>query len=252
MLKKLISLIFILSVFSLNIHAEETQKTIRLATSEWPPYTGEDLKDKGAHSLIVKEAFSAMGYTLETDVFPWKRTIDNAKNSPDYIGYFTVYYDDSLTEDFYFSDPIGSAPLGFVERKDNPIKWNNYDDLEKYEIGVTYGYFSTPEFNKRTANGLIKTQVVNDDVYDIKKVIAGRITAGVIDPNLLNYYINSDPNLKDADKIVQFNSKTLGIVKHYVCFKKSPEGLKTLKIFNEGLKKINAQKITDDYLKSIN
>jgi polar amino acid transport system substrate-binding protein len=251
MLKKFISLILILSSFSLNAYAEEKQKTIHLSTSEWPPYTGESLKDKGAHALIVKEAFAAMGYTLEIDVFPWKRTIDNAKNSPDYIGYFTVYYEDSVTEDFYYSDPVGSAPLGFVERKNNPIKWNDYNDLGKYEIGITYGYVNTPEFDKRTANGLIKTQVVNNDLTSIKRVMSGRIIAGVIDPNLLNHYIKSDPSLKDADKIIQFNSKNLGIIKHYVCFRKTPEGLKILKIFNEGLKKIDAQKIANNYFKSI-
>ena len=79
----------------------------------------------------------------------------------------------------------------------------------------------------------------------------GKIIAGVINRDLLNYYIKSDPRLKNADKVIQFNSKTLDTLNHYVCFKKSPEGLRMMQIFNEGLKKINAKEVIESYFKAL-
>ena len=250
MIKSIARILLILGLL-VNISYAEEKKIMGLTTLEWPPYEGEKLKDQGAHVVVARAALAAMGYELNLGIFPWKRAIDSAKTSTEYIGYFTEYYADETTANFYFSDPIGSAPIGFVERKDNPIKWNNFDDVEKYEIGVTDGYFNTVELDKRIASKAIKTQVVSDDLYDIKKVFAGHIIAAVIDPNVLNYYIKTDPDLKDAEKVIQFNSKILDEKKHYVCFRKTPEGLKMMQIFNEGLKKINAKEIIANYFKSL-
>ena len=246
-----IKFILILSLLSSVSYADD-QKTMGLATLEWPPYEGSSLKDQGADVAVIRAALASVGYELKLGIFPWKRAIEYAKNSNEYIGYFTEYYSESVANDFYLSDPIGSSPIGFVERKDNPIKWDSFDDLAKYEIGVTDGYINTPELDNRIASGLIKTQVVSDDLYDIRKVLAGHIVAGVIDQNVLYYYMKTDASLKDSDKVIQFSPKILADNKHYIAFRKSPEGLKMMQIFNEGLKKINYKEIVDNYLKSLN
>ena len=98
---------------------------------------------------------------------------------------------------------------------------------------------------------MIKTQAVTDDLYDIKKVFSGHVIAAVIDPNVLNYYIATDPTLKNADKVIQFNPKILDKKEHYICFRKTPEGLKMMQIFNEGLKKINAKELISNYFKEM-
>lgn len=250
MARILAKIIFIV-IFISNLAIADDKKVIGLTTLEWPPYEGEGLKDKGAHVVVIRAALAAVGYELNLGIFPWKRAIDYASNSKEYIGYFTEYHSDEIEANFYFSDPIGSAPIGFVERKDNPIKWNSFDDLAKYEIGVTDGYVNTAELDKRIASGVIKTQVVSDDLYDIKKVFSGHIVAAVIDPNVLNYYISTDPKLNGANKVIQFNPKILDEKKHYICFRKTPEGLKMMQIFNEGLKKINAKELISNYFKEM-
>lgn len=241
--------VFILCLFLTKFALAEDDKLVGLTTLEWPPYEEEALKDKGAHSLVTKEAFAAMGYKVHIGVFPWKRAIDNVRHSKEYIGYFTEYYSDENAKEFYYSDPIGEAPIGLVERKESPIKWNNFSDLEKYEIGVTDGYINTPELDNRILSGKIKAQVVTEDINGVKKVLAGRVSASVIDPNVFNYFLATDPSLHGAKDKIQFNSKILDIKKHYICFRKSPEGLKMMQIFNEGLKKINSKEVVENYFK---
>lgn len=248
MIKFLLRMMFILTSI-VNVALANENKIVGLTTLEWPPYEGESLEGKGAHSVVAKEAFASMGYQVKISVFPWKRAIDNARSSKEYIGYFTEYYSDENAKEFYYSDPLGEAPIGFAELKSNPVKWNNFDDLEKYEIGVTDGYINAVELDNRIANKKIKTQVVTEDISGVKKVAAGRIISSVVDPNVLNYFLATDPYLKQVKDKIQFNSKILDVKKHYICFRKTPEGLKMLQVFNAGLKKINAKEIIEVYFK---
>lgn len=245
-------LFFICSLLSSIVFAEE-KITIGITTLDWPPYEGENLKQFGAHSIVCKAAFEAMGYNVKIAVLPWKRAVEMAKDSSDYIAYYTEYYSDEIAQNWYLSDPLGSAPIGFVERKNDPISWDNYDDLEKFTIGVTDGYINTKELDSRIANKKIKAQVVTEDINGIKKVLAGRIKASVIDPNVLNYFLATNPDLikANAKEFIRFNPKILDIKQHYLAFRKSPEGLKMQNIFNQGLKKIDSHKIITDYFKEL-
>ncbi len=79
---------------------------------------------------MIREAFSTIGYKLKAGFFRWVRSIEEAKNSKEYIGYYTKYYSPEVEKNFYFSDPIWFAPVGFVEIKYNPMNWENFDDLK--------------------------------------------------------------------------------------------------------------------------
>ena len=223
------------------------QTNVKLTTLDWPPYTSKDMVDHGLTTLIVKTAFKEMGYDLEADFFPWNRAVHLAKTNNAYFGYFPEYYSQDLEQDFYFSDPIGSGELGFIERADNPINWNSIDDLKKLHIGTVSGYVNEKTFDEKVARKEIMVDEANDDLTNIRKVVNKRISLAVIDKNVMNYLISQDKDLKNRKKEVQFNKKILELKRFYVCFKKTEEGKKMREILNEGLKKINIKKISEEY-----
>lgn len=226
-------------------------KTVILSSLDWPPYTGAALRDLGASAAVAKAAFAAMGYTLKIEFFPWERAVNLAKGDPKYAGYFPEYYSSDNAKDFIYSAPMGTGPLGFVERKAAPVRWTSLDDLGGIKIGVVSGYINTDEFDSRVASGKISVDEASDDATNIMKVAGGRLPLAVIDPNVMAWLLANIPTLKNYRDVVQFNTKPLELKKLYVCFKKGSDGERLSAIFNEGLTKIDADRIMKDYFASL-
>lgn len=225
----------------------KADNTIYLTSLSWPPYSAPDMAQQGASVAVAKAAFEAMGYKLVVDFYPWSRAVHLAQDAGSkYDGYFPEYYSDDIAKEFTFSEPMGHGPLGFVQSAAKPISWGSMDDLKKYQIGVVKDYVNTADFDAMVAAGKLKVAEVISDKNNIQKAAFGRIDMAVIDRNVLEYSIKTDPDLKKVADKVSFNDKLLEDKKLYVCFKHSKEDL--AKIFNEGLAKIDVEKIQADYL----
>lgn len=252
-IKRISSFIFILLIVTctpLSVFSKE--KVVYFTSLSWPPYSGKELWGEGVNAIVAKSAFKAMGYTLKVDFYPWARTLSYAKWNNKYTGYFPEYYAKSIEKSFIFSDPIGDSPLGFVERKDNPVAWNTLQDLKKVKrIGTVRGYVNTREFDTMAALGEIITDPVVDDITNLKKVIGGRLPLAVIDSHVMRYVLETNREFRDTKGELQFNAKTMEIKKLYLCFRKNAEGARLVNIFNEGLKRIDHKKITEDYFRGI-
>lgn len=230
--------------FFVSQFAVADDKTVHLTSLDWPPYSGKDLPGGGASIQVARAAFEAMGYTLKVDFYPWSRAVALAKDEGSkYAGYFPEYYSDGVAKEFNYSDVMGNGPLGFAERSDKPIDWSSHDDLSNFSIGVVQDYVNEAEFDKRVASGKIKVQAVTSDATNLVKLVNGRIDMAVVDSNVMDYLIKTDNRLKGKGDQLQFNKKMLEDKKLYVCFKKNAMGEELLKVFNEGLKKIDVNAI---------
>jgi len=190
-----------------------------------------------------------MGYELVVDFFPWSRAVKLAKSKESkYAGYMPEYYAKDIEEEFIFSDTMGLGPLGFVQKKSLPFSWDSLDDLENIVIGTVQDYVNTEEFDKRAADGRIKIQTVVTDRLNVRMVAAGRIPLAVIDKNVFAYLLDNDESLTKYKHLVEFNSRLLEDKKLYICFRKGPEGEKLVRIFNEGVKKIDVSEIMSTHL----
>lgn len=223
------------------------ERTVYLTSLSWPPYSDQGLDQQGASVAVAKAAFAAMGYNLVVEFFPWSRAVNLAKDTNSkYAGYFPEYYSDDIAKEFTFSQPMGSGPLGFVESSAKPITWTSLDDLSKYQIGVVKDYVNTSDFDARVAAGKLRVSEVISDKNNVMKAAFGRIDMAVIDKNVLEYMARTDPEVTALKDKFQFNAKLLEDKKLYVCFKNANKDIAD--IFNEGLKKIDVQKVQQDYL----
>ncbi|MEM7253443.1 MAG: ABC transporter substrate-binding protein [Pseudomonadota bacterium] len=220
-------------------------ETVRLATLDWPPYTGGKLPAFGATSEIITQAFAKMETKTEIVVRPWKRAIAEAQNGRA-AGYFPGYHCRHV-EGFIASDPVGTGPLGFAEHAERPIQWRSIDDLgeQKLKIGTVLGYVNTDEFDRKVGSGWIRAITAKDDLTNLKKLARKRIDAAVIDKFVLAYMLAVESSLKPyADKI-KFNAKPLEEKRLHLCVTSEP----LRDAFNAALKKVDIDQILTDYFK---
>ena len=222
--------------------------TLHLTSLHWPPYSSSKIQDQGAVIAITRAAVNAMGHELVVDFYPWSRAVRlvNRHNSK-YEGYLPAYT--FPTEEFVFSDVIGSSPLGLVEQDRHPISWLQVSDLNQYTLGVVRDYVNTAELDAMIKLGTQKVEVVNSDEHNLRKVATARIDAAVMDTNVLKYLL-LQKELKSLSKKVQVNKKTLENKQMKIAFNNTPEGHFWRDVVNAGLTKIDKDSMLADYMEN--
>lgn len=219
-------------------------ETWRITSLDWQPFSGKTLPEGGAGIAVLRAALKAEGIELEVDYFPWTRALVTARN-PKYVGVYPIWPED-VPEGFTGSAVLFKSPVGFVEPKDKPLQWKTLDDLKGKTIGTVQDYGNTPEFMKLIRNGTIRTEVVVNDLTNIKKVAAGRIDGAFIDLNNLDYLLKHDA--KTISHSVQANSKTVGTKDLLLAINNAFQNRNAISILSSGISKIDAEKIVKDYL----
>lgn len=242
---QIIQSILMLFVLSQIMQAKE----VRLTSLEWPPYTGNALPDQGASAHVAKAAFAEMGYELKIDFYPWKRAISLATIDADYDGYFPEYYSKGIEQNFVFSRRMGDSPLGFMELKNQPIKWEKLEDLKSYVIGIVQRYVNTAKFDQMVAEEKLKADPVVNDVTNIKKILKNRLKLAVIDEYVMKYLLTQELKMDLAQAPIQFNQRLLDSKGLFICFRDGNRGREMKEIFDEGLTKIDYKKLQEEYFK---
>ena len=235
--------------WGLSASSSSPGEVVRVATLDWPPYTGKDLPLGGATSSVVQAAFERLNYQVEIEYRPWKRAIDMAaKRTDDVIAYFPGYHCNHR-KGFVASEPIGNGPLGFAEHVEAPMTWETLDDIseQQLKVGTVLGYANTDEFDAKVGSGWILAVPSNDDLTNLKKLMRKRIDAVVIDKLVLEYLKATEASLSGhADKL-RFNAKPLEDKTLFLCFRDDDTGRTLKHIFNAGLEQIDAEEIVESY-----
>lgn len=240
-MKKL--LVFIFLLICINIFSEN--KIVRLATLDWEPYIGQNLKNNGYVGELVREAFLRVGYDVEYTFLPWARVVVSTKQGK-YDGYFPEYYSEDIEEEFIFSDKFKGGPLGFFKKKGSNITYKKLIDLKTYKIGVVRGYVNTIEFDQ--ADYLIKDEATSD-LQNITKLLKNRMDLIVADKFVGLYTLEKELPNENKDAI-EFLEPSLEEKSLYLCFFKANEKSKELsRVFNQGLEKIIEDGTFDKILK---
>jgi polar amino acid transport system substrate-binding protein len=108
---------------------------VRLASLDWPPYTGPQLEQQGETAVLLRQVFAAMQLEVQTEFLPWSRAIRaSEKNGALYSGYFPEYQ--THNPNFILSDSLGVSELGFVEATARPLGQLSVGLLSTVQLGV--------------------------------------------------------------------------------------------------------------------
>jgi len=237
---------------SLVVYSAAAEEIITIATLEYSPWTGKNLKDNGFVNHVIAEAFQRKGYTVEYTYLPWKRGVAEAKDGK-YSALSYVYWGKDWEKDFYLSDPISEEKIVLFHLKSNPIKdWKTLDDLKNYIFGATRGYTYTKEFWDAAESKQLTVDVTNSDLQNFKKLIAGRIDifpSGLVNGNSL---LQKEFDKSKSD-LLSYHPKPLSKTTGHLAFTKRRKNSESLvRIFNQGLAQLKKEgvynKFRDDLL----
>lgn len=234
-------ILFLVMLCALPAMAAEKWKVTSL---DWQPFSGKTLPEGGAGIAVLRAALKAEGIELVVEFYPWTRALETAKQ-PGYAGMYPSWPED-VPEGFAKSPVLFRSAVGFVEPKGKPLVWNKLADLKGKTIGTVQDYGNTAEFMQLIKDGTIKTQVVVDDVTNIKKVAGGRIDGAFIDLANLDYFLKNDA--KDVAASVQANSKVLDTKDLVLGINPKFENKNAIEILKRGIAKIDPDKIIKDYM----
>lgn len=246
LLRLVLPLLLVCMVLSSIAFADD--RRVVLTTLEWPPYSGENLPGQGASVEIVRAAFAAMGYEVEFRFLPWLRAYDQALHSHDVDGIFPEYYSAERAKHFIFSDVIGKSYLGFAQRINVHRRWESINDLARYKIGVVKGYVNTPEFDQMVGAGRIEVDASVSDLFNLRKVAAGRVDMSVVDLNVFRYLMHTDRTLQQDRGQLYVNSRLLGVSSLHVAFRNGRSGENIQRIFNQGLRTLHVMDMQRRYI----
>ncbi|MBU1248750.1 MAG: transporter substrate-binding domain-containing protein [Proteobacteria bacterium] len=232
-----------------SVLAADASRTVIMTTLEWPPYTSRSLPGQGASVLVAQAAFKAVGYTLEVHFYPWNRALLTARENLEVDGYFPEYKSVELERKYFFSDSIGSSPLGFIFGQNSGFHWEKMADLKAYSFGAILGYVNTEEFDGMAAKGDLRVRYAIDDATNIRLVALDRVDAAVIDRHVFRC-LQGRPELEFTRGKVNFHPQVLEMKSLHLCFRKDDRGEQLKALFNEGLKRIDVETLQRKYFES--
>jgi len=213
---------------------------IILATLDWEPYIGRQMKNQGYLAVLVRQAFELSDIDVEIQFHQWSRVIGLAKKGR-VDGYFPEYYAHSITSYARFSDPIPAGPLGLFSRNELKIKFTTLEDLRGYRIGIVKGYVNSREFDR---TNFLDKHPVKDDLSNLRLLLAGRVDLMVADKYVGFHLLKRHMAKKMAD--IKFLPTILEQKDIFVCI--STKGHRAhifLDTFNKGLRQMKTDGTLD-------
>ena len=234
------------------VDSASAEETITIATLEYFPWTGKDLRFNGFINHVITEAFQRRGYAVKFTYLPWKRGLTETKNGK-YAALSYVYLSKDREKEFYLSGPISVEKIVLFYLKSNPIRdWKTLDDLKNYKFGATRGYTYTKEFWDAAESKRLNVDLTNSDLQNLKKLLAGRID--IFPSGLVNgYSILQKEFVESTSNLLSFHPKPLSKTTGHLAFTRSRKNSENfLRIFNQGLAELKKEglynKFMDDLL----
>jgi polar amino acid transport system substrate-binding protein len=224
---------------------------MRLASLEWLPYVGPTLPEGGLSAAVASAAAARFGYGIKIDYFPWKRAMQVGGSDPDFAGYFPAYHTPERARDCHFSAPMGQSTVGLAMLASAPLRWRNLDELSGSKLGVVLGYSNGEAFDQMVKSGKLTVDPSVNDIINLKKLLAGRVHAAVVDKAVLRYLLASDPALsKERAKLV-FDERPIANLSLHVCFQRTAQGLKLKQAYDAALQQIDITAIENAYFERL-
>ena len=221
-------------------------ETLRLSTGELPPYATHERADDGMALNIVRKAFANVGIAVQYTFKPWTRSLEEAR-----AGHFdgTAYWGKSPTRDvgFLISDNVLTEQWVFLYRQRpggaKPFDWETLADLKGQRIAAVQSYTYTPEFWAMQKSGALKVEVAQDDLSNLRRLVAGRVDVAVIERNVACYLMKEHFT---PDEVASLRAHprllTSQFTTHLMLSEKLPQSAERMKAFNRGLAQLKKSK----------
>ncbi len=234
-----------------DARAADSANVLHLASLEWRPYVGPGLAGDGLAGTIAAAAARQFSFATRIDYFPWKRAMQMGGQDAGYAGYFPAYYTPERARNCYFSASMGNSTIGLAYLRSEPLAWEHLSDLGGMRIGVVTGYSNGKEFDALAERGTLQLDPSPSDAINLRKLLAGRVRAAVVDESVMRYLLLTDSALFPDRERIAFHPNVLARLTLHVCFQRTPAGLRLQKNFDEALSHMDIAKIENNYFQEL-
>lgn len=213
-----IILISLAAVFSTTVVA--TEPPVRVAGDPYPPWAEGEAGEQSTSGIavdIVEELFARMERETRVNIYPFKRGIDRIKHGEEDV-ILMVSESEERKAFMLFTSPIRQVEFVlFSPSGKNNVVWNDWADLAQYNIGVVTGQNMGDKWKKAIKTHNLKVEETQSDIFNIEKLLQGRVDLIASDREVLERIIEKNPkyhNLLAAnEKPIYVSVNNLGISK---------------------------------------
>jgi polar amino acid transport system substrate-binding protein len=209
---------------------------ISLASTEFPPYTGERLAGGGFLTRAIAMAFERLAYAPTTAFFPWNRALKVVQDGQ--VDGITAIWRTAEREQWLaFSEPIVSNDIGFYGLAERGLLLRNLPDIKsrRLRVGVVRGY-AVPKALLDLKPQFEETQT---DAGGLRMLAAQRMDLMLIDRAVAHHLLAEQlASLRSA--LVWQNIVVESLPLHMALRRDSPRHSQQLAAFNAGLAAIVA------------
>lgn len=212
------------------------REPISLASTEFPPYTGEALVGGGFFVRAMTAAFERAGYAPRTTFFPWTRALQVARHA-EVDGIAGLWRTAEREQWLAYSDPVVSNDIGFYMRRDRRVVLKELADIKAQglRVGVVRGYAQP----KALLELNLTFQETADDANGLRMLAAGRMDVVVIDKAVAHHLLADQLSTLRASVVWQ-DLIVESLPLHLALVRASPKHARQLLDFNAGLAKLVA------------
>ncbi|MDD1132158.1 substrate-binding periplasmic protein [Pseudomonas shahriarae] len=176
---------------------------LRLVADAWPPFTDATLLNGGLATDIVSTALARAGFASDFEQVPWARALMGVGDGR-YDVLINAWYDEARTQLGQFSDEYLLNRVRFIKRRDDPIEFQNLQQLHDYPVAVVRGYAYSAEFD---ADPQLQKVPVHNFAMAVRMLAARRVRLTVEDEYVARFHMaRESPRVRNA---VEFLPKTL-------------------------------------------
>jgi len=165
---------------------------IKVAIEPYMPYTDvKNGKMVGLDAEILQEAAANLGLRVEHNVTDFKGMLGGVQSHRNDITIGGVGWGAERAQKGLFTDPVYYSPPAMAVVGDK--SYRTVDDLKGKKVGTVTGYVW--EKSIKAVDG-VEAKVYQDAATFFSDLGAGRIDVGFIDPLLVTYQAQQNPNTK--------------------------------------------------------
>jgi polar amino acid transport system substrate-binding protein len=224
---------------------------LRFAGEEWPPFVTSSLPSHGLSGAFLGAVFERAGHEVQVDYYPWKRAMELGLHDPRYAGLLAVWRTPEREKLCHFSSSIGSTLNVLAFLKEAPVQAAALAELESVRVGTVAGYSNGEQFDTLVREGRLKVEEGVNDEINLRKLLTRRFPAIVIEKRVLRHLLAGGQFSKADRARVAFSDQLFKERPVHVCFKRTDEGLRLQKAFNDAAREVDLARSERDYWRRI-
>ena len=225
--------------------------TVSIRADNWFPMNGDPKSATPGYMIeLATQIFTEAGHTVDYRTMPWERAVKSVRSGE--FDCVVGAYSEDAPDFIYPTASWGLDEAAFYVKKDESWRYTGLDSLAAIKLGLIGGYAYDEAFdNYIKENNKGNYQFIKGDnalENNIKKVLAGRLTATVESPVVMLAKLKE---MGHQDKII--DAGKLGEAEDiFIACSPAKESSKALmKLVDEGTSKLRQsgelQKILDKY-----